>query len=169
MRHRTFIAVVVAGMSALPAFSAGAVGSVPFAELSGHYEAIRLTLLEDSKSGVAEHARQLSEAAANLREDLAADRAGDQADDRDAFVEALAEIEASAARLAESADLEAAREELFVLTRPMAKYRKLTGDQTTIVAYCSMAQKAWIQPQGELGNPYMGQRMPRCGEVVGES
>jgi hypothetical protein len=169
MRHRTILAVLVAGISALPAFSTRAATSVPFAELSGPYESIRLTLLEDSISGVAEDARLLSAVAANLREDLVADRSGAQTDDRDALAEALAEIEASAARLVEAGDLETAREELFVLTRPMAKYRKLTGDQTTVVAYCSMAQKAWIQPQGELGNPYMGQRMPRCGEVVGES
>jgi hypothetical protein len=31
-----------------------------------------------------------------------------------------------------------------------------------------MAQKAWIQPKGEIGNPYLGQEMPKCGDVVKE-
>ncbi len=169
MRGRMIIAVLVAGMSVLPVVSTAAASTARFAEMSGHYEAIRMALLEDSMSGVASHARQLAEAVADLRENLTADRAGVPADDLDACAEALAEIESSASRLVQSTELETAREELFVLTRPMARYRKLTGDQTTIVAYCSMAQKAWIQPSGELGNPYMGQKMPNCGEVVGES
>jgi hypothetical protein len=159
---------ILAALSVLPALTA-AESPARFTEISGHYEAIRLALLEDSMSGVSDHARQASEVAADLLENLTADRAGVSAQDLDACAEALAEIESSAARLAQSAELETAREEMFLLTRPMAKYRKLTGDRSTIVAYCSMAQKAWLQPAGELGNPYMGRKMPKCGEVVGES
>jgi hypothetical protein len=31
-----------------------------------------------------------------------------------------------------------------------------------------MAQKVWLQPKGEIGNPYYGQSMARCGEFVSE-
>jgi hypothetical protein len=31
-----------------------------------------------------------------------------------------------------------------------------------------MAQQVWLQPKGEIGNPYYGQSMARCGEVVSE-
>ena len=31
-------------------------------------------------------------------------------------------------------------------------------------AYCPMHKRSWLQPDGEIGNPYGG--MPRCGEIV---
>jgi hypothetical protein len=39
-------------------------------------------------------------------------------------------------------------------------------EPNTVVVYCAMAEKVWIQPKGEIGNPYYGQSMARCGEVV---
>ena len=139
-----------------------------YERMASHYEAIRLALVGDSLDGVETNAEALLSTAAALRESLSADMTGIAADDFESGVEALEAIESAASKLARSADIESARDAFFVLTRPMAKYRKLTGDPSTLVAYCSMAQKAWVQPRGELGNPYMGQKMPRCGEVVGE-
>jgi hypothetical protein len=43
---------------------------------------------------------------------------------------------------------------------------KMVGGKGTIVAFCSMTKKSWLQPKGEIGNPYYGKSMPRCGEVV---
>ena len=40
--------------------------------------------------------------------------------------------------------------------------------KSTVVAWCSMSKKSWLQPAGEIGNPYYGKEMPRCGEVVGK-
>lgn len=137
-------------------------------EMASHYEAIRLALLDDSMDGVETHAEALELKAAAMRLNLSAELAGVLAADVESGAEALAAIETSASRLAKATSLDQARNEFFVLTRPMAKYRKLIDDASTLVAYCSMAQKAWVQPKGELGNPYMGQKMPRCGEVVGE-
>ncbi len=42
----------------------------------------------------------------------------------------------------------------------------MAGIEGTTVVFCPMAKKAWIQPEGEIGNPYLGQEMPTCGEVV---
>ena len=80
----------------------------------------------------------------------------------------LSLIAAAAAEVAESADLEAAREAFFELSKPMGRYRKLTGDASTIVVYCPMAKKAWLQPDGEIGNPYYGSTMPTCGNRVAD-
>lgn len=134
--------------------------SAPYTKMSVHYEAIRLALVEDSMEGLAGHAEALAEAASDLLERTELQEVGQ--------VDALGDIRESASRLAEASEIDTARERLFLLTKPLAKYRKLTGDETAVVVYCSMAQKAWIQPEGDIGNPYMGQRMPRCGEVVGE-
>ena len=139
-----------------------------YGELLGHYDAIRLALLADALAEVPAAASKLADTASNLGEDLSPEVAGVAAEDFETLEPVLKEIAFLAQRLGQATDLDTARQELFLLTRPMARYRRLVGDDETIVAYCSMAQKAWIQPDGELGNPYMGQSMPRCGEVVGE-
>ena len=170
MKNYGQITLVLVGLLVLPGLlGAEDQGSAQFMEMSGHYEAIRLALLADSMDGVTDHATALKEKASSLRQNLTAEPAGVSAHDLEDCATALGDIETAAMKLAEASDLEAAREEFFFLTKPMAKYRKLTGDENSIVAYCPMAQKAWIQPDREIGNPYMGQKMPTCGEVVGES
>ena len=170
MRNQKLLNLLIVGLLMLPGLmSAEYADSTHYVEMTGHYEAIRLALLTDSMDGVMDHAKALEEQASSLRENITAEQAGVAAHDLEDCAAALGDIETAAMNLAEASGLEAAREEFFVLTKPMAKYRKLTGDETTIVAYCSMARKAWIQPDRELGNPYYGQKMPTCGEVVGES
>lgn len=169
MKNYQYLGLLIIGLLILPGLmQAEEADSTYYMEMSSHYDEIRQALLADSTGGVAEHAQALAEKASDLRQNISADLAGVSAHDLQSCVTALQEIESSAVKLAETTNLKSAREELFALTRPMAKYRKLTGDQGTVVAYCSMAQKAWIQPEGEIGNPYLGQKMPTCGEVVGE-
>lgn len=169
MKDYLQVCVLVVGLLMLPGVvGAEETGSTRFQEMSSHYEAVRLALLSDSMGGVTEHSQALAEVASDLRKNISADLDEVSIHDLESCVAALGEIESSAQKLAQVSDLKAAREGLFALTKPMAKYRKLTGDQSTVVAYCPMAQKAWIQPGGEIGNPYFGQEMPTCGEVVGE-
>ena len=44
----------------------------------------------------------------------------------------------------------------------------LVKNPAPAVAFCSMTQKVWLQPSGEIGNPYYGQSMARCGEFVSQ-
>lgn len=169
MNNYRLLTFVIVGLLMIPGLIlAEEKGSTHYMEMASHYEAIRLALLADSTGDVTEHAQAIEQKASSLRKNISAELAGVSAHDLEECVSALEKIEASAIKLAESSDLESPREGLFELTKPMAKYRKLTGDQNTIVAYCPMAQKAWIQPDSEIGNPYLGQEMPTCGEVVGE-
>ena len=159
--------LLVVGLLLIPGVL-GAAESSAYEEVSGHYEAIRLALLGDSLDGVSAHAEAIQQLANNLVDDFSPERAGAAEAEGGKLEAALREIGVAASRLSSAGDLAAARDDFFSLTKPMARYRKLTGSTGTVVAYCSMAQKAWIQPEGELGNPYMGQKMPRCGEIVGE-
>ena len=169
MRKNRLRTLWVSGWLLLPGLlMADREGQTPYREMSEHYEAVRLALLADSMEGVVDRGKALEDTASKLQQNLSAELAGVSAENLDALAGALEEIEVSALQLAQSSDLTAAREALFELTKPMARYRKLAGDQETVVAYCSMAQKAWIQPEGELGNPYYGHEMPTCGEIVGE-
>jgi hypothetical protein len=169
MKKYRLMTLVLVGLLMLPGLmSAEDAGSTHYEEMAGYYEAIRLALLADSMDGVTEDAKALEEKASSLLQNITRDQAGVSAHDLENYAAAVGDTEIAARKLAEASDLDAAREEFFVLTKPMAKHRKLAGDETTIVAYCPMAQKAWIQPDREIGNPYMGQEMPTCGEVVGE-
>jgi hypothetical protein len=162
------LGLLLVGLLLMPAAATSKEELSPYTEMAAQYEEIRLVLLADSIEGVVEHANAIEEQATDLMEDFDASSSSVPGGDIESLKKALEEIRTAASDLSTTADLDPAREQFFALTKPMARYRKLNGDQTTIVAYCPMAQKAWIQPEGEIGNPYMGQQMPMCGEVVGE-
>ncbi len=152
--------LITAGVaSADPAATLGAT----FSELMKPYEQIRRGLLHDTVDGVAENASV-------IREQAGAATVGvpPEGDERDEEIEQLlAEISASAGRLAEAPELEAAREAFYELSKTMVRYRsKVGGDELPVVAYCPMANKSWLQPEGEIGNPYYGQSMAACGVIV---
>lgn len=169
MRKHQELSLLLVGVLMIPAIAKSAGADLPaYAEMSGHYEAIRLSLLSDTAQGLSQNALAIRDQAAQLLADPPGVEVGVPEQDAGELDSVLEEIETAAEKLADAADLEAARAGFSALTKPLARYRKLAGDDQTIVAYCSMARKAWIQPSGEIGNPYMGQRMPRCGEVVGE-
>lgn len=170
MKNYTLSTIFILGLLAFPRIGlADESGTSPYLEMSSHYEAIRLVLLADSKDGIAEHAEAIRDQATELLAGPSAGRAG-VAEDRVADLEtALREIHSAASNLSGACGLASAREDFFALTVPMAKYRHLTGDETTVVVYCSMVQKSWIQAKGDLGNPYLGREMPTCGELVEES
>ena len=160
----TMILVLAVGIAA----GAEAGETNAFEDAMSHYEAIRIALLNDSTDGVDEHARGMEERIATLAEELTYEKAGVPESVLAEFDELLPELATAVGEVAEAGDLEQAREALFALSKPLGRYRKLAGTDGTVVAYCPMAQKAWIQPEGELGNPYMGQAMPHCGRVIEE-
>ncbi len=139
-----------------------------FRELSGHYEAIRLALLNDAIEDVAEHASAIEKGAQALANEFDAQAAGVPKPKAEDCRSLLPEISTAAARLASARDLDQAREAFFELSKPMGRYRKLAGVAGSVVVYCSMAKRAWIQPDGEIGNPYMGQGMASCGQVIAD-
>ena len=167
MKNCQILGPMIVGLLMIPGVLRSAEATSPYVEMATHYEAIRLVLLADSVDDMTEHAKAIEDLAEVLLENF--DTASSSVpDEESATLEAaLEEIRSAASDLAATDSLASAREHFFALTRPMARYRKLSGDRSSIVAYCSMAQKAWIQPEGEIGNPYMGQQMPKCGEVVG--
>ncbi len=139
-----------------------------FREISAHYEAIRLALVDDSLADVADHARAIEHRMHELAKNFDAKSAGVPKEKSAECESLLPEVASAAAALAEKESLDGAREALFELSKPMGRYRKLAGIEGTTVVFCSMAKKAWIQPHGEIGNPYMGEAMPTCGEVIAD-
>ena len=142
------------------AAAAGASSSATFDEILKPYEAVRLALLEDTVDGVGERA------AAIRKEAEAAADADSTADDVRPLLEKIAGF---AGDLAEASDLETARGAFYEISKMLVQYRsKVSGDDLPVVMYCPMAKKSWLQLAGEVGNPYHGQSMPRCGNVVSD-
>jgi len=139
-----------------------------FERMMTDYEVIRQALLHDEMKGVAEHATAIRRTTEETLEILAPDRNGILADKIAELEQLLPSIQESAARLADAYTLEEAREIFGKLSKQLVRYRQIGTASQTAVAFCSMAQKVWLQPKGEIGNPYYGQSMARCGEFVSE-
>jgi hypothetical protein len=137
-----------------------------FTRISSHYESIREVLIEDSTEDVARHAAAIREIASRLQRDFSPEAAGVTADDGAAVLDLLPEVIERAGTVASAKDLESVRRALAELTKPLVRYHAMVTGSRPVVAYCPMERKAWLQPDGPIGNPY-APYMLRCGEVVG--
>jgi len=133
-----------------------------------HYESIRQALLNDNTDGVGENARHIRELTQRLESDFDEQAAGIQPDRAGDLRTLLPTIRETSAVLTEAETIADARSAFGKLSKAMARYRQMTADPHSAVAFCSMAQEVWLQPNGEIGNPYYGQSMARCGEFVSE-
>jgi len=157
------LAVVVS----LGFWSPGVAGeSTTFDRMVAQYEAVRLALLHDGTDDVAGAAHHIHRLAAELEDSLDPQTAGISPENVEELREILPSIQESSSELAKAAAISEARESFGALSKALVQYRRLVTDPTPAVAFCSMAQKVWLQPSGEIGNPYYGQSMARCGEFV---
>lgn len=121
------------------------------------YEEIRTALTTDSLDGVAPAAVELEKKVQDLRES-----SGQTVPEE----EDLKEIVAAATKLREAENLDAARDAFYELSKPLVRWRQDAG-QGPDVAFCPMKKRSWLQPgDEEIANPYYGQEMPGCGEIV---
>lgn len=134
-----------------------------------HYERVRVALLNDSLDGVSESTRIIDAGLDALHRDFDPAAAAVDASASETARELLAEARVAARTLADATELGATRDAFYELTKPLVRYRELMVGERPVVAYCPMARKSWLQPAGELGNPYHGQSMATCGSVVSDT
>jgi hypothetical protein len=140
-------------------------GASTFDAVMEYYEPVRLALMGDSMERVNEHGAAMAAALRELKADFSADRAGTSSDAAPVVREKLDDMIAAADRIAKASSLETAREALYQLSMPLVRWHDgVSEGSRPAVAYCPMHKKSWLQPDGEIGNPYGG--MPRCGEIV---
>lgn len=133
----------------------------------GHYEAVHRSLTLDSTEHVAGGGRQIAGLLAALEADFTAERAGIDPEAVDSVRSLMPELKRAASDLAAAGDLAGARDAFYALSKPLVRWRKAAGGERPVVAYCAMTRRSWLQPQGDaIANPYHGQSMLRCGEVV---
>jgi hypothetical protein len=76
------------------------------------------------------------------------------------------QLAALAADLEDAGDLTTAREAFAAVSKEAVKYRESRCCDRPAVAYCSMEDKEWMQPDGEIGNPYVDAAMRKCGKIT---
>ncbi len=137
-----------------------------FSEFMEHYEAIRLSLLSDSLDGVGDHAKAISKRARRLASAFDAEMAGVAKDKGPEIKALMPKLRAQADALAKSTDLRSARDAFAPLSESFVNYRNAATGDKPAVAFCPMAKRSWLQPKGQIGNPYGGTKMPRCGQFI---
>lgn len=166
MRRTKLLILIVATLLLVPAMAATAASAAGMDALMPHYEAIRVQLVQDSTEGVAEPAKKLREALETLRADLSAESAGVPADKLAEVESLLPEAIEAAKKLEKAEGIEPVRGAFYELTKPLVRWRQASGGGP-VVAYCPMKKQSWLQPDGDtIGNPYYGQMMATCGEIV---
>ena len=149
----------------LASVASWASGPSAFEAVMEHYEPVRLALIGDSMDEVNSHGKAIAAELRALAADFSPERAGASGEAAAVVEEKLPEMIAAADAIANAKSLEAARDGLYELSKPMVRWREgVARNGRPSVAYCPMHKRSWLQPGEEIGNPYGG--MPRCGSIV---
>lgn len=171
-RTRPLNALAAAGFavallaSSLGAAPAGAQDQEPLSRLLASYESTRQLLMTDSLEGFGEHVAEIRRAFDQLRAEFTAEHAGVAAENVYTAGKLLPELDTAIGALEGAKSLEPARDAFYELSKVLIRYRYLATGEWPEVAYCPMAKRSWLQPAGEIGNPYYGPSMPRCGSLI---
>jgi hypothetical protein len=168
---RKFLLVIVCAAVAVSLLSPSAASAderSTFDLMAEHYEAIRVALLHDHTDGVGEHARAIVTAARLLSVKFDPAYAGVEENSTADCLALLPEIAKTATEVGSARDIGSVRAAFGELTKPMVRYREMASGDRPVVVFCSMEKKAWLQPEGEIGNPYLGQSMAKCGDIVSQ-
>ena len=114
--------------------------------LFSKYESVRQSLLKEDLAAAQKHAAALAIAAKTAKN---------------------ATVTEFAQSVAKSRDLPSARRSFAALSDEMIKVRNATKGARPAVYFCPMVKKSWLQPKGQVGNPY-DKAMEVCGEIKSE-
>ena len=162
-----FTLLLIATSPAIAHDGHGEPAGTAFASVLHHYEALWQALAADSTDSLAEHAEGLREAADLIAADFSLEKAGLAAGaDATEATEFFSDIAKTSLYLGSATDLATARESFYEISKSMVRLNELLAGERLRVIYCSMAKKSWLQRQEQIVNPYHGQSMSGCGEVV---
>ena len=170
LQSLAFLLVLVLVILGAPA---AAEESSAFDRILASYEPIRLALVQDTVDGIEAPARDILVAIESLSSDYGAENAGVDAEHAATVEDLLGDLAVAAEALVAAGDLTSARDAFYDLSKPLVRYRAAivasgrAEGSLPVVAFCSMARRSWLQPAGTIGNPYHGQTMAECGEIVG--
>ena len=161
MNKKVFLVMV----GTLAAVGAWAGEPSSFDVVMEHYEPVRLALIGDSLDGVNDHGKAIAVELRELQSDFGSERVGASGEAVTVVKEKLPEMIDAADAIAAAQTLEAARDGLYALSKPMVRWWEgVSQSGRPSLAYCPMHKRSWLQPGEEIGNPYGN--MPRCGSII---
>ena len=124
------------------------------------YLKIQEALAADSTNGVQAAARSIAQDAVKLdAESVTGEHAAHYRD-------LPTQLKHAGEAVSRASSLEATREAFKQLSKPMAMWATMSQRPGVDVVFCSTAKSSWVQEHGAVRNPYYGNSMPTCGEVV---
>jgi Cu(I)/Ag(I) efflux system membrane fusion protein len=155
------LGTLLPALLALPAVADTAAFDAAMKPIVAPYLKIHDALARDSVEGVKKDARAIARAAKKLDPSTVT---GEHAEHYKTLPQKIA---AAAKDLSAAKDIAAAREAFKALSRPIAMWTQMSEPEGLHVVFCSMAKASWVQRGEEVRNPYYGQKMLTCGEVLG--
>lgn len=147
----------------LPLRSADNPGKCPacsFSAVQQPYDAVRLSLTEDRFAGAKKGAAKLRTAAeAEVAWAKTASGRGPE------LVKPFSTVAAAAVKIERASSITDARKAFGEASEAMRAAMKAAERDDFLVVYCPMVKLHWMQPKGEIRNPY-GAEMPNCGRPV---
>jgi Cu(I)/Ag(I) efflux system membrane fusion protein len=128
------------------------------------YLEIQDALASDSTAGVTRAAQAIAKVVANVDASSVRDK---QAAHH--YKEIPANIAEAANALAAATTLEEARSRFKALSQPMTMWATMSKPAGINVMFCPGVKGSWLQKAGPVRNPYYGESMLRCGQLVGGS
>jgi membrane fusion protein, copper/silver efflux system len=129
-------------------------------EITQKYLLIQVMLSLDKTDDVTMNAAAIAE----LAEDL--DVSNVPKEHKMHFVNLPENIGMNARKLSNAKDIKSMRAAFTELSKPMAMWASMMMAMGINVAYCSMAPGSWLQKGETIMNPYYGDKMLHCGEIV---
>ena len=157
------LALALVLLSVLPIGAAENPGKCPacsFNAVQQPYDAVRLAL-------TAEGLPAAKKAAANLRASAQAEQtwAKTATGRGPELVKPFANVAAAAAMIERASTITDARKAFGASSDALRAAMKIAERDDLQVVYCPMVKLHWMQPKGEIRNPY-GAEMPNCGRPV---
>lgn len=150
-------------LSVLPLGAADSPGKCPacsFSEVQQPYDAVRLALTAERLPAAKKEAAKLR-AAAQAEQAWAKTATGRGPE----LVKPFARVAAAAAKIEGASSITDARKAFGEASEAMRAAMKAAERDDFLVVYCPMVKLHWMQPKGEIRNPY-GAEMPNCGRPV---
>lgn len=124
------------------------------------YLKIQESLALDQTAGIQGLAKSIHEASKKLNLKDAPKNFGDH------YKNVPTQVQEASLKLTQSTSIQDIREGFKNLSRPIANWIEMGGPKDVNVYFCSMAKASWVQKSKQVANPYYGQKMLACGELV---
>ena len=155
------------GLFVLGAFSISAWAEQKSDHMSSEGKTMKKVVPSDEMSDILEHYFAIRELLAHDETDWIAQQTKEMTSRLDGLIKALQAIRTASNGL-KADDLKQAREDFGPLSDAVLSYVKEFGFSGEAYSfYCSMMDKGWLQEHDQIGNPYYGSEMFKCGEMTG--